>query len=151
MNNRHFFKKLYAKGIKCKVLFTLLFLGVLFSSFVDKAMAQVGTPWATFKDGTLTLGCSTTLPEGGKDVSAQFKTGASVGDYVGSPLNVEASAVKTVIIQQSFASYEPKALQRMFQGCTKLETIDGIKNINTSIVEDMSNMFRSCKNLKSSL
>ena len=55
MNNRHFFKKLYAKGVKCKVLFTLLFLVLLFSSFVDKAMAEGEKPYFVYSSDGSTI------------------------------------------------------------------------------------------------
>lgn len=151
MNNRHFFKKLYAKGVKCKVLFTLLFLVLLFSSFVNKAMAAVqGYPYVTFDatTGTLTLAYGD-VPTTGKNVSAQFSSGSSVSKYVGDPLITDATQIKHVVIKSSFASFEPDALQRMFEGCTNLETIEGLEYINTVKVKKLSNMFYNCKKLTS--
>ena len=132
-------------GAKCKWIFTFLFL-VFMCNFSQAAVA--GFPYVTFDvtTGTLTLAFGD-VPANGKDVSAQFKNDATVGKYVGYPLITDATQIKHVVIESSFASCEPDALQRMFEGCTNLETIEGLEYINTVKVKDMSNMFRSCKKL----
>ena len=41
-----------------------------------------------------------------------------------------------------------KSMHKMFLGCTTLEKIKGINDLNTSNIEDMSSMFEKCHNLE---
>ena len=54
-----------------------------------------------------------------------------------------------VVFDVSFASARPKSCNSWFMECEKLEAIDGIENLNTSMVTDMWNMFYNCKSLTS--
>lgn len=54
-----------------------------------------------------------------------------------------------VVFDVSFASARPKSCYSWFMGCEKLEAIDGIENLNTSMVTDMWQMFYNCKSLTS--
>ena len=54
-----------------------------------------------------------------------------------------------LLFDVSFASARPKSCESWFMGCEKLEAIDGIENLNTSMVTDMWNMFYNCKSLTS--
>ena len=60
----------------------------------------------------------------------------------------KADIVK-VVFDVSFASARPKSCNSWFMECEKLEAIDGIENLNTSMVTDMWNMFYNCKSLTS--
>lgn len=42
-----------------------------------------------------------------------------------------------LLFDVSFASARPKSCESWFMGCEKLEAIDGIENLNTSMVTDM--------------
>ena len=54
-----------------------------------------------------------------------------------------------VVFDVSFASARPTSCNSWFMECEKLEAIDGIENLNTSMVTDMWNMFYNCKSLTS--
>ena len=54
-----------------------------------------------------------------------------------------------VVFDSSFKDYKPTSTEYWFSYCTKLETIEGIKNLNTEQVTDMSHMFSDCKALTS--
>lgn len=54
-----------------------------------------------------------------------------------------------VVFDVSFASARPTSCNSWFMGCEKLEAIDGIENLNTSMVTDMWQMFYHCKSLTS--
>lgn len=54
-----------------------------------------------------------------------------------------------VVFDVSFASARPKSCNSWFMECEKLEAIDGIENLNTSMVTDMWHMFDNCKSLTS--
>ena len=52
------------------------------------------------------------------------------------------------VFDSSFKNYRPTTTASWFDFCTYLETIEGIENLNTEEVTDMSNMFEYCKSLK---
>ena len=54
-----------------------------------------------------------------------------------------------VVFDVSFASARPTSCNSWFMECEKLEAIDGIENLNTSMVTDMWHMFDNCKSLTS--
>ena len=49
----------------------------------------------------------------------------------------------------SFADYKMTNCNNLFKDCRKLESIKGLKNLNTEYVTDMSNMFSGCSRLTS--
>ncbi len=58
-----------------------------------------------------------------------------------------ASAIKTVVFDESFADARPTRCYQWFLFCRALTDIQGIKNLNTSEVTDMGNMFNGCSSL----
>ena len=62
-------------------------------------------------------------------------------------LTNHASAIKTVVFDESFADARPTKCYQWFLLCRALTDIQGIKNLNTSQVTDMGNMFNGCSNL----
>lgn len=52
--------------------------------------------------------------------------------------------VNTVAIQPSFSLARPTSCRRWFNS-TNIKTIDGLSNLNTSMVTDMSRMFEGCQ------
>ena len=54
------------------------------------------------------------------------------------------STIKTVKIANEI---KPKYTSCMFGGLTRLESIEGMENLNTENTEDMSYMFASCSSL----
>lgn len=57
--------------------------------------------------------------------------------------------VTTVVFDKSFASASPTTCRSWFNGFLQLTEIKGIKNLNTSEVRYMSDMFAGCSKLKS--
>ena len=57
--------------------------------------------------------------------------------------------VTTVVFDKSFAAASPTTCRSWFNGFLQLTEIKGIKNLNTSEVKYMSNMFAGCSKLKS--
>ena len=58
------------------------------------------------------------------------------------------SKLQKVVFDTSFASITPNSLYGWFIECNKLTTITGIEYLNTSNVENMSDMFSGCSGLK---
>ena len=59
------------------------------------------------------------------------------------------AVIKNVIFNKSFNTYALTSLNDFFGGCSGLEKITGLDNLNTANVTDMEYMFRECKNLSS--
>lgn len=57
--------------------------------------------------------------------------------------------IETVVIEESFKNALPTSCKEWFDGCTYLTKIEGIENLNTEEVTDMSDMFFECARLKS--
>ena len=57
--------------------------------------------------------------------------------------------ITKAVFDASFKSYLPTSTADWFNGCTALVTIEGIENLNTANVTDMSCLFRECKSLTS--
>ncbi|MBR4678923.1 MAG: BspA family leucine-rich repeat surface protein [Bacteroidales bacterium] len=91
--------------------------------------------------GVLTLGYSKTLPDGAKEINAE-KTTSEV--WIASEVT-EAKNVKKIIIDKSFADFEPTSCYYWFYNCANVEEISGLENINTENVTDMRYMFYSNK------
>ena len=53
------------------------------------------------------------------------------------------------VFDESFADYRPTRTQYWFNNCTRLQTIEGIGNLNTSQVTHMDKMFYGCNKLTS--
>ena len=53
-----------------------------------------------------------------------------------------------VVIDESFKSYQPTTLSYFFNDMSELTKIEGLGNINTSLVKNMLRMFNNCKKLK---
>ena len=57
--------------------------------------------------------------------------------------------IRTVVFDASFAYARPTSCSHWFEDCIYLTRIEGIWNLNTENVTDMSNMFLGCRNLTS--
>ena len=55
----------------------------------------------------------------------------------------------TAVFDATFANYRPVSTAYWFQACSSLTTINGIKNLRTENVTDMSYMFYGCSSLTS--
>ena len=57
--------------------------------------------------------------------------------------------LKHVVFDASFSGYHPSSTRSWFAFCINLQDIEGIRNLNTESVHDMSFMFYGCKALTS--
>ena len=64
-------------------------------------------------------------------------------------LGIETTAIKNIVFDESFKTYAPTSLRGFFINCKTLETISGLKYLNTANVTDMSFIFHGCSALKS--
>ena len=64
-------------------------------------------------------------------------------------LGIETTAIKNIVFDESFKTYTPTSLRGFFINCKTLETISGLKYLNTANVTDMSLMFYGCSALTS--
>ena len=98
-------------------------------------------PWVKYADGTLTFlyGYKKTLD-------------ANMNEYKLEIIRYwrsHSSEVTRVVFDKSFASARPTNCVEWFRNFTKLTTIDGIENLNTSNTESMRAMFYGCSQLTS--
>lgn len=56
--------------------------------------------------------------------------------------------IEKVAVDESFKSYSPASLQSLFYGFNALTKVEGLENINTTQVSDMSKMFYNCGKLE---
>ena len=60
-----------------------------------------------------------------------------------------SSSLTKVVFAESFKDARPTSCQNWFAGCTNLSTIEGLSNLNTSLVTTMTAMFYNCQSLES--
>ena len=63
--------------------------------------------------------------------------------------NAQKENIEKVVFNASFANARPTSCYYWFCGCSKLTDIEGIENLNTENVTDMSYMFYNCRKLSS--
>lgn len=68
-------------------------------------------------------------------------------EYPGYYYNSNSKNVKKVVFDESFVDFKPKITYHWFS-LANLTSIEGMKNLDTSEVEDMSEMFYGCKKLE---
>lgn len=96
--------------------------------------------------GVMKIGYGSVLPEGAIEIDT-YKDW-NVWEWMAEEIT-EPQNVKKVIIDESFAQFAPYSCDKWFYGCNNLTEIEGLSNINTSTVDNMSNMFRGCGKLTS--
>ena len=64
-------------------------------------------------------------------------------------LGIKYSDIKSVVFDESFITYTPTSLNSFFRELNSLQTITGLKYLNTANVTDMGCMFYNCQNLNS--
>ena len=62
--------------------------------------------------------------------------------------DTHAAEIKKVVFKAGFRDEAHTTCSNWFNGCTNLTSIEGIENLNTSKVTDMSGMFAQCSNLE---
>ena len=90
--------------------------------------------------GTLTFSYKGVKPEGAYDLNEGE-------NYPG--WYQQASKIKKVVFDASFANARPTSCNVWFFNCSNLTTIEGIEYLNTAKVTNMESMFDYCESLKS--
>ena len=100
-------------------------------------------PYAMYDKATSTL----TFKYGTKPAGAYS---LNVGDYTPDWYNPDynPNIITKVVFDASFANARPTSCYGWFLGCNYLTTIEGIENLNTENVTNMSDMFCDCRSLK---
>ena len=106
--------------------------------FRDKAYAN--RPWVKYADGTLTFRC------GYKKILGENEYELNSGEEK-PKWYTHNSKISKVVFEASFAIARPTSCYAWFQDFIKLKQIEGIENLNTENVTDMSDMFASCSGL----
>lgn len=131
-----------------KLFAAMLFVWLLIP--VGQVSAQTSrTPKAYWKfsrpDGThgqLNLFCAASSTDGN-----EITDWANPGWQT--PIGFEQKEIETVVIEESFKSTYPTSCKGWFRKCAYLSKIEGMENLNTEQVTDMSSMFENCSELKS--
>ena len=142
MNNKPCLFKSNFSGVKCKFLFTFLFLVFLCNSFVDKAMAAGEKAFFVYSsDGsTITLKWGTDYASG----TQLNNTGSNFPyNHIGTETYPD---VTKIVIEAGFENYKPSDLK--FAGYTNLKEIQGIQYLNTENYTSFFRMFYNCSSLE---
>ena len=107
--------------------------------FRDKAYDN--RPWVKYADGTLTFRCGYKKILGKNEYELNSGKNRPKWETPGDQINL-------VVFEASFANARPTSCYAWFQNFYKLKQIEGIENLNTENVKDMSDMFSGCNKLK---
>ena len=110
--------------------------------FREKGVAD--RPWVKYADGTLTFryGFKRTVDINRNEY--ELNSGDTIPAW-----NKSINNIPRVVFDASFANARPTTCYAWFKNFTNLTQIDGIENLNTEKVTDMSSMFLTCLCLKS--
>jgi len=124
----------------------LLILLLLPAGMVAQKAASSSKYIATYESSTQTLNfkenVGETLPENSAWVEDKMTVNA-INKRLGN------GTIVHIVFDKSFSTYTPTSLFQFFCYLSKLETITGLKYLNTANVTDMSYMFYSCSSLTS--
>ena len=118
------------------------------SSMIDHKKANCGTDgyftpgcaYAEFDNATLTFRYKGVKPAEAYDLNVESNNPG---------WNAQKGNIKKVVFDASFANAKPTSCCRWFADCLYLTEIEGIENLNTQNVTDMSEMFTCCYALTS--
>ena len=105
-------------------------------------VAQTDPAYAEYDNATrtLTFKCGPSKPEEAYELNVGNNTPGWLA---------KRSKIEKVVFDASFANARPTSCYGWFVGCHCLTKIEGIENLNTESVEDMSYMFGNCYSLPS--
>ena len=106
--------------------------------FRDKAYDN--RPYVKYADGTLTFRC------GYKKILGKNEYELNSGEKR-PKWYTHDTEISKVVFEASFANAKPTSCYAWFQDFKNLTQIEGIENLNTANVTDMSYMFKNCSNL----
>ena len=114
--------------------------------FTDKNAAGPAEPYAVLSDNNTVLTFyydDQKVARGGMDVGPFTRQGTR-------GWNQASGSITTVVFDESFANCTSiTSTSWWFSMCSKLTTVEGLANLNTSSVTDMGNMFFGCSSLTS--
>ena len=115
---------------------------VTFTALEGNFTLKPSTVYAVFNetDGTLTFRYDTNKPEGAYDLNEDVNEPA---------WNEQSDNINKVVFDASFAKAKPTSCYKWFYNCNNLTKIEGIENLNTVDVSDMTYMFCGCSKLTS--
>ena len=93
-----------------------------------------------FADGTLTFRCGYKKTLGENEY--ELNSGEKLPKW-----HTHDTEISKVVFEASFANARPTSCYAWFQDFKNLTQIEGIENLNTANVTDMSYMFKNCSNL----
>ena len=124
----------------------LLMLLLLPAGMVAQSSASSSKYIATYESSTQTLtfkeNVGETLPKNSAWVEDKM-TVATINKKLGK------GTIVHIVFDKSFSTYTPTSLDRFFKNLPKLETITGLKYLNTEKVTNMCYMFDNCSKLTS--
>ena len=106
--------------------------------FRDKAYDN--RPWVKYDGSMLTFRC------GYKKTLGENEYALNSGEEKPAWYTLHDD-INLVVFEASFANARPTSCYAWFQGFENLKQIEGIENLNTANVTDMSYMFKNCSNL----
>ena len=106
--------------------------------FRDKAYDN--RPYVKYADGTLTFRCGYKKTLGENEY--ELNSGEKLPKWY-----THDTEISKVVFEASFANARPTSCYAWFQDFKNLTQIEGIENLNTANVTDMSYMFKNCSNL----
>ena len=113
---------------------------IMLFSLPANAQGTVGYAKWDASSTTLTFKGGESVPEG----AFALNTGSKSPGW-----NVGKESVTKVVFDESFKDVRPTSCYQWFGGSWGLTTIEGIENLNTEEVTNMSGMFYDCQSLTS--
>ena len=124
----------------------LLMLLLLPTRMVAQTAASSSKYIATYESSTQTLTFKEFVGETLPSNSVVVKDKMTVAHI---KRNFGNGTIVHIVFDKSFSTYTPTSLNRFFKDLTKLETITGLKYLNTEKVTNMCYMFGNCSKLTS--
>ena len=118
---------------------TTFMIAIMIMLFSLPANAQGTVGYAKWEGNTLTFYGGESVPEG----AFELNKGEEFPEWGGDP------NCPKVVFDESFKDVRPTSCYHWFEGFFNLATIEGIENLNTEKVTNMSCMFWGCKKLTS--
>ena len=119
---------------------TTFMIAIMIMLFSLPVNAQGTVGYAEFKGSTLTFYGGESVPDG----DYALNTGSNNPSWYDS-----RGSVAKVVFDESFKDVRPTSCYQWFYSFSNLTTIEGIENLNTEEVTDMSEMFYNCSSLTS--
>ena len=117
---------------------TTFMIAIMIMLFSLPVNAQGTVGYAKLKGSTLTFYGGESVPSG----AFELNTGEELPGWGGNPY------CSKVVFDESFKDVRPTSCYHWFDGFLNLATIEGIENLNTEEVTNMSYMFNSCSRLE---